>query len=167
MSNGDRVSIWEDKKVLQMNGGDGHTTCECPVSESESHSVASDSLQPHGLYSPWNSPDQNTRVGCLSLLQVISPTQGSNPGLPCCRRIIYWPSRKRKPKHTRVCGPSRLQGTFLTQESNQGLLHCRWILYQLSYQGSQIVHLEIVKMVNLTYILPHEKKSINLFLYST
>ena len=54
MSNGDRVSIWEDKKVLQMNGGDGHTTCECPVSESESHSVASDSLQPmdytvHGI----------------------------------------------------------------------------------------------------------------------
>ena len=25
-------------------------------SESESHSVVSDSLQPHGLYSPWNSP---------------------------------------------------------------------------------------------------------------
>ena len=25
-------------------------------SESESRSVVSDSLQPHGLYSPWNSP---------------------------------------------------------------------------------------------------------------
>ena len=30
------------------------------LSESESHSVLSDSLQPHGLYSPWNSPGQNT-----------------------------------------------------------------------------------------------------------
>ena len=28
----------------------------------ESHSVMSDSLRPHGLYSPWNSPGQNTRV---------------------------------------------------------------------------------------------------------
>ena len=34
----------------------------------ESHSVLSDSLQPNGLYSPWNSPGQNTGVGSLSLL---------------------------------------------------------------------------------------------------
>ena len=47
-------------------------------SENESHSFMSDSLQPHGLYSPWNSPGQNTGVGGLSLLQVIFPTQGSN-----------------------------------------------------------------------------------------
>ena len=30
------------------------------MGESESHSVMSDSLRPHGLYSPWNSPGQNT-----------------------------------------------------------------------------------------------------------
>ena len=29
---------------------------------SESRSVLSDILCPHGLYSPWNSPDQNTGV---------------------------------------------------------------------------------------------------------
>ena len=40
-------------------------------------------------YSPWNSPGQNTGVGCLSLLQVVFPTQGSNPGLPHHRRILY------------------------------------------------------------------------------
>ena len=57
--------------------------------ESESHSVVSDSLLPHGLYSPWNSPGQNTGVGSLSLLQGIFPTQGSNLGLPHCRRILY------------------------------------------------------------------------------
>ena len=34
-----------------------------------SRSVVSDSLWPHGLYSPWNSPGQNTRVGRLSLLR--------------------------------------------------------------------------------------------------
>ena len=47
------------------------------------------SLQPHGLYSLWNSPGQKTGLGCLSLLQVIFPTQGSNPGLPNCRQILY------------------------------------------------------------------------------
>ena len=57
--------------------------------ESESCSVMSDSLQPHGLYSPWNSPGQNTGVGCLSLLQGIFPTQGLNPGLLNCRRILH------------------------------------------------------------------------------
>ena len=41
----------------------------------ESHSVMSDSLQPHGLYSPWNSPGQNTGVGGCFLLQGIFSTQ--------------------------------------------------------------------------------------------
>ena len=36
-----------------------------------------------------NSPGQNTGVGSLSLLQEIFPTQGLNPGLPPCRKIIY------------------------------------------------------------------------------
>ena len=45
----------------------------------------SDSLQPHGLYSPGNSPGQNTGVD--PLFQGIFPIQGSNPGLPHCRRI--------------------------------------------------------------------------------
>ena len=44
------------------------------LSESESHSVMSNSLRLHGLYSPWNSPGQNTTVGSLSLLQWIFPT---------------------------------------------------------------------------------------------
>ena len=95
----------------------------------------SDSLQPRELYSPWNSPGQNTRVSSLSLLQGISPTQGSNPGLPHCTRTQ--PSElSGKPKNTGVGSLSLFQGIFPTQESNQGLLHCRQILYQLSYQGS-------------------------------
>ena len=58
-------------------------------SESKSHSVVSASLWPRGLYSPWNSPGQNTGVSSLSLLQGIFPTQGSIPGLPHCRWILY------------------------------------------------------------------------------
>ena len=45
--------------------------------ESESHSVVSSSLWPHGLYCPWNFPGQNTGMGSLSLLQGIFPTQVS------------------------------------------------------------------------------------------
>ena len=58
------------------------------VSECESRSVVSDSLWPHGLYSPWNSPGQNTGVGSLSLLQGIFPAQGSNPGLHIAGRFF-------------------------------------------------------------------------------
>ena len=66
--------------------------------ESGSCSVISNSLQTQGRYSPWNSPGQNTGVGSLSLLQGIFPTQGSNPGLPHCRQIIYQLSHKGRPR---------------------------------------------------------------------
>ena len=58
----------------------------------------SDSLQPHGQYSPWNSPGQNTGEGSLSLLQRIFPTQGSNPGLLHCGQILYQLSHKGSPR---------------------------------------------------------------------
>ena len=38
---------------------------------------------------PWNSPGQNAEFGCCSLLQGIFPTQGPNPGLLPCSRILY------------------------------------------------------------------------------
>ena len=43
-----------------------------------------------------NSPGQNIGVS-LSLLQGIFPTQGSNPGLPHCRQILYQLSHKGSP----------------------------------------------------------------------
>ena len=55
---------------------------------SESHSFVSDSLQTRGLYSPWNSPGQNTRVGSLSLLQGIFPIQELNWGFLHSRWIL-------------------------------------------------------------------------------
>ena len=56
--------------------------------------VTSTSLQPHGLeptrlLCPWDSPGKNTGVGCHFLLQGIFPTQGLNPGLLQCRKILY------------------------------------------------------------------------------
>ena len=67
-------------------------------SESESCSVMSDPLQPLDLYSPWNSPGQNTEVGNPSLLQGIFPTQESNPGLQHCGWILYQLSHKWTPR---------------------------------------------------------------------
>ena len=58
-------------------------------SESEGCSVMANSLQPRGLYSPWNSPGQNPGVGSLSLLQGIFPTQESNRVLLHCRWILH------------------------------------------------------------------------------
>ena len=52
----------------------------------------SDSLQTYGLkppqlFCPWDSPGQNTGVGCHALLQGIFPTQGPNPYL---LHLLHW-----------------------------------------------------------------------------
>ena len=65
-----------------------------------------------GSLSPWNSPGQNTGVGSLSFLQGIFPTQGLNPGLPCCRHILHCLNHQGSPKNT---GMGRL--IFLQQSS--------------------------------------------------
>ena len=70
-----------------LTGFIGHSLKK--VNESESCSVMSDSLRPHELYLPWNSPGQNTGVGSRSLPQGIFSTYGSNPGLPHCRQILF------------------------------------------------------------------------------
>ena len=80
------------------------------VVESESHSVMPNSLQLHGLYSPCNSPGQNTEVGSRSLLQ----DSWNSPG-----------------QDTGAGSQSLLQGIFPTQGLNPGPL-----LNQLSHQGS-------------------------------
>ena len=61
--------------------------------ESETRSVVSNSLGPHGLIL-----QTRTGVGSLSLLQGIFPTKGSNPGLPHCRQILYQRSHKGSPR---------------------------------------------------------------------
>ena len=84
-----------------------------------------------------DSPGKNTGVGCHALLQGVSLTQVTNPGLPHCRQILYCLSHQGSPRiQTGVGSMSLLQGIFPTQELNWGLLHCRWILYPLSHGGS-------------------------------
>ena len=64
--------------------------------------VMPDSLLPHGLqptrlFCPWDFPGKRTGVGCHFLLQMIFPTQGSNPGFLHCRQILYQLSYKESP----------------------------------------------------------------------
>ena len=67
------------------------------LSESESHSAVSDSCISMN-YSPWNSPAQNTGVGCRAFLQGIFPTQGSNPGLSHYGQTLYQLSHQGSPR---------------------------------------------------------------------
>ena len=82
-------------------------------------SVVSNSLQPHGLYSPWNSPGQVTGVSSLPLLQGIFPTQGLNPGLrsPTLKADSLPAEPQSKPKNPGVDSLSLLEQIFLTEES--------------------------------------------------
>ena len=89
-----------------------------------------------------HSPGKNSGVGCLALLQRIFPIQGSNPGLPHCRQILYqlnhrealeywsgWPipSALDLPNPGINMGSPALQAdslpTELSGKPNMGLLH--------------------------------------------
>ena len=55
-------------------------------------------LQVDSLPAEPQGKPKNTGVGSLSLLQGIFPTQGSIPGLPHCRRILYQLSPQGSPR---------------------------------------------------------------------
>ena len=81
---------WQVDSLPLCPLGSPHIICE-------THSVVSNSWWPHRLYSPWNSPGQNTGVGSHSLLQGIFKTQVLNPGPLHCRWILYQLSHKGSP----------------------------------------------------------------------
>ena len=69
----------------------------------------SDSLWPHGLYTLWNSPGQNTGVGRLSLLQGNPPNPGIKPRSPSLQVDSL---------------PTELKGDLIyTSQSSQNLEH--------------------------------------------
>ena len=69
-------------------------------------------LQSHGLYSPWNSPGQNTGVSSFSILQGIFQAQGLNTGLPHYRHILYQLSQKGN-RIILYLSPNQQQGKLL------------------------------------------------------
>ena len=73
-----------------------HLSVACAVL---SRSVVSDFATPWTVARqvPWDSPGKNTGMGGHAFLQGILPTQGSIPGLPHCRQIIYCLSHQGSP----------------------------------------------------------------------
>ena len=116
------------------------TTLRVKWKESESHSVVSDSLQAHGLYRLWYSPGQNTGVGSLSLFQGIFPTQGPNPDLPHCRRILYQLNHQGNPRRL------------------------KWVAYPFSSGSSQTRNWTRVSCIAGRFFLPTELSRKSLFI---
>ena len=86
-----KLQVWQMLYCL-LAGGNWCASHKKHVKESESHSVVSNSLLQYGLYSPWDSPGQSAGMGS------IFPTQGSNPGPPHCRWILYQLSHRESPR---------------------------------------------------------------------
>ena len=68
----DCLSGWKRVKMKELVPQSGPTLCK-----------------PTRLLCPGNSLSKNAGVGGHSLLQEIFLTQGSNPGLPHCRQLLY------------------------------------------------------------------------------
>ena len=103
----------------------GHRVTLC-----ESHSVVSNSLQPHGLTiqsMEFSRPEYWSGKPFHSLGDV--PNPGIEPRSPALQVDSLPAEPQGKPKNTEVGSLSLLQQIFLTQELNRGLLHCRQILY--------------------------------------
>ena len=121
----------------------------------------SNSLWPHTLYSPWNSPGQKTGVGNLSFLQGIFPTQGLNLGLSHFRQIPYQLSHKGSPRilkwvaypfSSRSSWPRNQTGVSCTA----GGFFTNWAIREaqdLGQTNRQTKHLKNIYIISLTQVL--------------
>ena len=106
----------------------------CEWSETESRSVMFDSLRPHGLYSPWNSPGQNTEVGSLSFSRDSSqPRDRTQVSCILGRILTSWGTIEascaiKKTEHRRTdlfelwCWRRFLRVPWTARRSNQSIL---------------------------------------------
>ena len=101
-----------------------------------SHSVVSNSLQPHGLHParllcPWDSPGKNTGVSCHALLQGILPIQGSNPGIPHCREMFYHLSHQGRPNVSLPNGFNKLPMDNMRRQIRIYIKDKNWVILWL------------------------------------
>ena len=95
-----------------------------------------------GLYNPWYSPGQSTGVCRCSLLQGIFPTQGSNPGIPHWRQILYQLSHQgsSQPVFYYKTDVNFLQGRNINNLRN---LHIKEISISVSVRDEKLYHKRI------------------------
>jgi len=116
---------------------------------------------PWTIFSLWNSSSQNTRVGSHSLLQGIFPNQGSKPGLPHCRLILYQLRHQGNP-------PRRIPDPKL-------LLYAKWkrskkMFDYYAFDFLMIAHMDpnwahMDKIFMDVFLIPHWLLKISLYLY--
>ena len=108
---------------------------------------------PPGSSARGDSPGKNTGLGCHALLQGIFPTQGSNPGLSCCRWILH---------HLSNQGSSRILEWVVypfsrgySQPRNQTGVSCIAGRFFISWTTREALHeVNIYQIITLyTYIL--------------
>ena len=116
-----RVCVWGGGWCMCLNFPSEYVLCVYLVA-----SVVSESLQPMDCSPPGysvhgDSPGKNTGVGCHVLLLGIFPTQGLNPDLPQCRRILYRLSHQGSPFPSEYSiqklNPSRQPATQIQRQS--------------------------------------------------
>ena len=105
------------------------------ICESKSRSVVSDSLWPHGLYSPWNSPGQNAGVGSLSLLQrIFPPRDQTQVSLIAGKLFTSWATREAPYK-----AKAKVNALFKRQA-----FHIRWLKYWSFSNGTSDEYLGLI-----------------------
>ena len=87
-------SGWTDQRNHPSGPASEPIPVLCLVAQSSPSLCNPMDCSPPGSSVLGDSPSRNTGVGSLSLLQGIFPIQGSNPGLPHCRWILYQLSHK-------------------------------------------------------------------------
>ena len=107
-----------------------------PSEVSESRSVVSNSLRPHGLSMEFSRPERWSGLPFPSPEDL--PNPGTEPRSPTFRADSLLDEPRGKPKNTGVGSISLLQRIFPTQESNQVLPHCRQIPLKLKTKCSTL-----------------------------
>ena len=113
------VCVWWNTAVLYLVAESCLTLCD-PMD-----------CSPPGSSVHVDSPGKNTGVGCHSFLQGLFPTQGSNPGLPLCRWILYyWATREAWYRCGHILGSPRLIQSFKICHPDFELVLCSfWCSY--------------------------------------
>ena len=108
--------------LLRKAVGKSEAPLLCLVAQSCSALCDSMDCSLPGSFVHGDSPGKKNEVGCHAVFQGIFPTQGSNPGLPYCRRILYHLSYQGSPRILEWVVYPFFRGSFLPR--NQTRVSC-------------------------------------------
>ena len=125
------------------------------------------------LLHSWDFQGKSTRVGCHFLLQGIFPTQGSNPGLPHCRQMLYrlshqgsrYSSKDSSIRHSSICSQKRLRSLHLCCLFSVNSYHPPCLFFSSSHIGlipslkSEYSQLDIKLLGNWIWLYRAQKPS--------